>query len=217
ALSSCWPLWWSSWPSALSPAGPAPRPGWRRCRATGWSSRWFFDRTVAACSPFWYGGCGGNANRFSSEHECFRTCGVQSKRCALRSGGPITEGTSFRKGAVRYRGNNSQQFCDACLQRQDPGGCQDYAMMWFFDTVQNECARFWYGGCDGNANRFETSAGPSPPGHRSPWRRPAPTGRRCGSGACPQRSRLPAGPESWNQMEPEENIHSDFYFQPYWI
>ncbi|XP_014912220.1 tissue factor pathway inhibitor [Poecilia latipinna] len=45
---------------------------------------------------------------------------------------------------------------DACLQRQDPGGCQDYAMMWFFDTVQDECARFWYGGCDGNANRFET-------------------------------------------------------------
>ncbi|XP_016522103.1 tissue factor pathway inhibitor-like, partial [Poecilia formosa] len=99
--------------------------------------RWFFDRTVAACSPFWYGGCGGNANRFSSEHECFRTCGVQNPNKRLQP-----KITVFSK--------------DACLQRQDPGGCQDYAMMWFFDTVQDECARFWYGGCDGNANRFET-------------------------------------------------------------
>ncbi|XP_043972363.1 collagen alpha-6(VI) chain isoform X1 [Gambusia affinis] len=106
-------------------------------QCTDFVLRWFFDRTLAACSPFWYGGCGGNANRFSSEHECFRTCGVQNPNKR-----PQPEVTVFSK--------------DACLQRQDPGGCQVYTMMWFFDTVQNECIRFWYGGCDGNANRFET-------------------------------------------------------------
>uniref|UniRef100_A0A3P9PIP4 BPTI/Kunitz inhibitor domain-containing protein n=1 Tax=Poecilia reticulata TaxID=8081 RepID=A0A3P9PIP4_POERE len=118
--------------------------------------RWFFDRTVAACAPFWFGGCGGNANRFSSERECFRTCGVQSKsrhRPALGRVSPLRR-DRLQEG-IRCRSSSSLR-ADACLQRQDPGGCQDYAMMWFFDTVQNECARFWYGGCDGNANRFET-------------------------------------------------------------
>ncbi|XP_031610902.1 collagen alpha-6(VI) chain isoform X2 [Oreochromis aureus] len=45
---------------------------------------------------------------------------------------------------------------DACFLPQDPGSCDNYTMMWFFDTAQKECARFWYGGCGGNKNRFLT-------------------------------------------------------------
>ncbi|KAM9309643.1 collagen alpha-6(VI) chain-like [Pholidichthys leucotaenia] len=99
---------------------------------------WFFDSNIGACSPFWYGGCGGNANRFNTEHECFHTCGANHSNVGLK-----TELASFSSK-------------DACLLRQDQGDCQNYVMMWFFDTEQGECTRFWYGGCGGNKNRFKT-------------------------------------------------------------
>uniref|UniRef100_A0A3Q4MGV5 BPTI/Kunitz inhibitor domain-containing protein n=1 Tax=Neolamprologus brichardi TaxID=32507 RepID=A0A3Q4MGV5_NEOBR len=86
-----------------------------------YATAWFFDTNVGACSRFWYGGCGGNANRFRTEYECFQTCGNQRKsrlhtNCPLHVCGP----TNF------------------CYQRT------------------KECARFWYGGCGGNKNRFLT-------------------------------------------------------------
>uniref|UniRef100_A0A4W6DQ90 BPTI/Kunitz inhibitor domain-containing protein n=1 Tax=Lates calcarifer TaxID=8187 RepID=A0A4W6DQ90_LATCA len=83
---------------------------------------WFFDNSLGRCSRFWYGGCGGNENRFWTQKEC-------ENRCPTKTPG--------RRG-------------------DDPGGCQNYTMMWFFDTEQNECSRFWYGGCGGNGNRFKT-------------------------------------------------------------
>ncbi|KAG8010914.1 Collagen alpha-6(VI) chain [Nibea albiflora] len=99
---------------------------------------WFFDKDVGACSPFWYGGCGGNANRFNTENECFQTCGAHNPNIL-----PKPELASFASK-------------DNCFLSQDQGGCQNYTMMWFFDTEQNECSRFWYGGCGGNGNRFQT-------------------------------------------------------------
>ncbi|XP_071402743.1 LOW QUALITY PROTEIN: collagen alpha-6(VI) chain-like [Centroberyx affinis] len=99
--------------------------------------RWFFDRAVGACSPFWYGGCGGNANRFNTENECFQTCLSHSKSFLHTD----------RTGVLTK---------DACFLSQEVGSCQNYTMQWFFDTERSECSRFWYGGCGGNANRFET-------------------------------------------------------------
>lgn len=45
---------------------------------------------------------------------------------------------------------------DACFFKQDKGGCENYTLKWYFDTTQSKCSRFWYGGCGGNGNRFET-------------------------------------------------------------
>ncbi|XP_062254853.1 collagen alpha-6(VI) chain isoform X1 [Platichthys flesus] len=99
---------------------------------------WFFDRLLGACSPFWFGGCGGNANRFNTENECLQTC--------------ATDNPSHLTPPQLH----SFVSKDACFLGQNPGSCQDYTMMWFFDTEQNECSRFWFGGCGGNENRFKT-------------------------------------------------------------
>ncbi|XP_034029371.1 collagen alpha-6(VI) chain [Thalassophryne amazonica] len=115
-----------------------------RCRSgadlgvpcTDFVLQWFFDKAIGACSPFWYGGCGGNANRFNTESECLQTCG------------------SYRPTWRRKQHNFLSK--EACFLSQDTGGCQNYTMKWFFDTEKSECSRFWYGGCGGNGNRFET-------------------------------------------------------------
>uniref|UniRef100_A0A8C5PNK6 BPTI/Kunitz inhibitor domain-containing protein n=1 Tax=Leptobrachium leishanense TaxID=445787 RepID=A0A8C5PNK6_9ANUR len=40
---------------------------------------WYYIKDVDACSQFWYGGCDGNGNRFSSEYECLQTCSSKRK------------------------------------------------------------------------------------------------------------------------------------------
>ncbi|XP_073486432.1 collagen alpha-4(VI) chain-like isoform X2 [Aquarana catesbeiana] len=45
---------------------------------------------------------------------------------------------------------------DICQLKQEEGDCQDYVLKWWYNSDENECAQFWYGGCGGNKNQFET-------------------------------------------------------------
>ncbi|XP_010078843.1 PREDICTED: collagen alpha-3(VI) chain-like, partial [Pterocles gutturalis] len=85
---------------------------------------WFFDYKNKICSQGWYGGCGGNANRFEAEAECISKC--------------------------------LKPFTDICRLQKDEGTCRNFVLKWYYDPETKSCARFWYGGCGGNENRFNT-------------------------------------------------------------
>ncbi|KAK8785119.1 hypothetical protein V5799_008516 [Amblyomma americanum] len=52
-----------------------------RCRAL--NEMWYYDSTNNICSPFNYGGCGGNENRFENCMECMESCSTNENRTEI--------------------------------------------------------------------------------------------------------------------------------------
>ncbi|XP_046977455.1 BPTI/Kunitz domain-containing protein-like [Vanessa cardui] len=43
-----------------------------------------------------------------------------------------------------------------CFLRPDTGPCRADILQWYYDVRQAKCYRFFWGGCQGNGNRFDT-------------------------------------------------------------
>lgn len=47
-------------------------------------------------------------------------------------------------------------FVDVCQLPSKLGRCRSFKVKWFHNSTTRSCMRFWYGGCDGNGNNFDT-------------------------------------------------------------
>lgn len=45
---------------------------------------------------------------------------------------------------------------DTCYKAAETGNCQNYEARWYYDTKEERCRQFYYGGCGGNDNNFIT-------------------------------------------------------------
>ena len=149
------------------------------------SVKWYFDVALGGCRRFWYGGDGGNRNRFDSEDICMQNC-VEPNGPGLcflpmvpgRCGGSLprfyynhelNRCEPFTFGGCLGNRNNfetekdcqlrcqSQQFENVCLQKPSPGPCKGSFQRWFYDEGANQCSPFTYGGCKGNSNNFKSA------------------------------------------------------------
>uniref|UniRef100_A0A9J2P0E9 BPTI/Kunitz inhibitor domain-containing protein n=1 Tax=Ascaris lumbricoides TaxID=6252 RepID=A0A9J2P0E9_ASCLU len=97
------------------------------CDDRGFQVKWYYDRFAHRCREFFYGGCGGNRNRFDTFQECTNQC------------------------------HNEPDGMDAerrCSLPHDPGTCNGDFQRWVFDQRTRKCICSWWSGCGGNANRF---------------------------------------------------------------
>jgi len=132
-----------------------------RCRAA--FERFYFDVKSGTCKTFVFGGCDNNGNNFESKEECMGFCGElvkgQTMEELLGSNQDTEEEAEEEEPMpfARFFGLPSippKLMQDTCALPKDVGPCRGMLPAFMFDG--ENCVGFFYGGCDGNANRFET-------------------------------------------------------------
>jgi len=109
--------------------------------------RFYWDAGVAECRPLTYTGCGGNANNFATQDDCYAACG----RSLITA-----DGTRRRHRRRRYRPGDcyEQVSAGSSCDADDTG--DGVTPRWYFDSQHGNCLAFYFNGCNGNGNNFHS-------------------------------------------------------------
>lgn len=101
--------------------------------------RWYYDSSDKRCHRMYYSGCNGNGNNFRSHDECFSRCGQP-----------------FAPSEQNVDLTLSEFKTEYCSLPRDSGPCKNNEIKWWYDQSDGVCKEFYYGGCNGNLNRFNS-------------------------------------------------------------
>lgn len=104
-------------------------------------TQYYYDRRYDGCFPFDYSGCQGNKNRFQDLETCSERCVRQHEVEIQRDTTPHTD---YESPSI------------ICVAPVDAGPCNKQITSYFYNVDARSCQAFIYGGCEGNANRFQT-------------------------------------------------------------
>ncbi|XP_045490551.1 papilin [Pieris rapae] len=146
---------------------------------------WYFNVTSGTCVSFENADSGRSCRitaTFPSEEGCQRECGFYQdiNVCSYpKDSGPCHEAVQkvyynsekdrceyFIYGGCRGSPNRfssiaeCQYMCtphaNPCQQNPDVGDCTEQITQWYYDEIEDKCFKFFYTGCNGNSNRFQT-------------------------------------------------------------
>ncbi|KAK6107830.1 Kunitz/Bovine pancreatic trypsin inhibitor domain family protein [Brugia pahangi] len=93
----------------------------------GYKLLWYYDTSEGRCKQFWYGGCDGNDNRFATKEQCETIC--------------VKPPATGRCYLPKVEG---------------PLRCNQLSARYWYDYTTKQCGAFWWRGCLGNDNNFES-------------------------------------------------------------
>ncbi|XP_037501678.1 boophilin-G2 isoform X1 [Rhipicephalus sanguineus] len=116
-------------------------------------SMWWFNAESGKCEQFYYGGCGGNGNKYETEEQCMENCGAEKP--ILR---PYPRALSFRGMTKDYRPGSGSFGGSVCQRPRYTGPCKAAFRRFYYDAATSSCRQFVYGGCQSNGNNFASHA-----------------------------------------------------------
>lgn len=111
--------------------------------------QFYYDHETDTCEEFEYSECGGNKNRFQDHESCESKC---KRRRPPPPPPPVPEPQASTSIPLSEIVPNSP----ICLAPVDAGPCNSEITAYYYDPQSQACQAFIYGGCEGNANRFQS-------------------------------------------------------------